>query len=313
MDYIQTGFTFLIVAFIVVSLFRSIRVVPAKNAFVVERLGKYSSTLNPGFHILIPFFDRVAYKHSMKEKALDVPPQPCITQDNVKINIDGVLYMKVVDAKKASYGITKKQRTPGLKDYEYATIQLAQTTMRSVIGRLELDKTFEERNKINSAIVQVVDEASDAWGIQVTRYEIKDLNPPDSILKTMEKQMQAERERRARILESEGKMQAAINKSQGEMEKMINESLGIKERLINEAEGAASEIRAMANATAQGISKIGASVNLDGGESALTMQLTERYIAQMENFAKKGNKVILPMDMSDPSAITNQIYNSLKK
>jgi regulator of protease activity HflC (stomatin/prohibitin superfamily) len=274
-------------------------------------LGKYSSTLEAGFHVLIPFIDKVRYRHSLKEKALDVPVQPCFTEDNVRIFVDGVLYLKVVDPVKASYGITKAQRTPGLKDYEYATVQLAQTMMRSVIGKLQLDKSFEEREAINSAIVQSVDEASDPWGIKVSRYEIQNIQVPDSILNTMEKQMQAERERRARILESEGNMTSRINRSQGEMGRMINESEGVKEKLINEAEGRAAEILAVSRATAASIAKVAEAISLTGGEDAAALQVIEDFIEQMKNLANKDSKVILPMDLSNLSMVEDKIKDAL--
>ncbi|MBN2628112.1 MAG: paraslipin [Spirochaetales bacterium] len=296
----------------IITFFKCIRIVPAKQAWVVERLGKYSSTLEAGFHVLIPFIDKVRYKHSLKEKALDVPVQPCFTEDNVRIFVDGVLYLKVVDPVKASYGITKALRTPGLKDYEYATVQLAQTMMRSVIGKMQLDTTFEERDAINSAIVQSVDEASDPWGIKVSRYEIQNIQVPDTILATMEKQMQAERERRARILESEGSMTSRINRSQGEMERMINESEGVKEKLINEAEGKAAEILAVSRATAASISKVADAISLGGGEEAASLQVIEDFIDQMKNLAKKESKVILPMDLSDLSMVEDKIRATLK-
>ena len=300
-----------IVLVVIITFFKCIRIVPAKQAWVVERLGKYSSTLEAGFHVLIPFIDKVRYRHSLKEKALDVPVQPCFTEDNVRIFVDGVLYLKVVDPVKASYGITKAHRTPGLKDYEYATVQLAQTMMRSVIGKLQLDKSFEEREAINSAIVQSVDEASDPWGIKVSRYEIQNIQVPDSILNTMEKQMQAERERRARILESEGNMTSRINRSQGEMERMVNESEGVKEKLVNEAEGRAAEILAVSRATAASITKVAEAISLTGGEDAAALQVIEDFIDQMKNLAKNDSKVILPMDLSDLSMVEDKIKDSL--
>ena len=300
------------VIIVVVTFFKCIRIVPAKQAWVIERLGKYSSTLEAGFHVLVPFIDKIRYKHSLKEKALDVPVQPCFTEDNVRIFVDGVLYLQVVDPVKASYGITKALRTPGLKDYEYATVQLAQTMMRSVIGKMQLDTTFEERNAINRAIVQSVDEASDPWGIKVSRYEIQNIQVPDTILATMEKQMQAERERRARILESEGSMTSRINRSQGEMERMINESEGVKEKLINEAEGRAAEILAVSQATAASISKVADAISLTGGEEAASLQVIEDFIDQMKSLAKKESKVILPMDLGNLSMVEDKIKSTLK-
>lgn len=301
----------IVIAIVSIAILRSIRIVPAKKAYVVERLGKYCKTMEAGFHILIPFIDKVKYKHSLKEKALDVPIQPCFTQDNVKILVDGVVYMKVIDAKKASYGITKRIKTPHLTDYEYATIQLAQTTMRSVIGKLELDRTFEERDSINTEIVRNVDEATDPWGISVSRYEIQNIKIPDSILKTMEKQMQAERVRRAVILESEGAMEAKINRSIGDMEKAINESEGEKQKVINEAEGKASEIRSLSRATAISIAQIASAIGQENGEDAVSLQLTENYFDELKNLAKKDTELILPIDLTNVSDIETKIKDFL--
>lgn len=302
----------ILLVILVIAILRSIRVVPAKKAYVVERLGKYCKTMEAGFHILVPFIDKVAYRHSLKEKALDVPIQPCFTQDNVKIMVDGVVYMKVTDPRKASYGITKSIKTPHLTDYEYATIQLAQTTMRSVIGKLELDRTFEERNSINAEIVRYVDEATNPWGISVSRYEIQNIKIPDSILTTMEKQMQAERIRRAVILESEGAMEARINRSIGDMEKAINESEGEKQKMINEAEGKSSEIRALSRATAISITKIASAIEQENGEDAVSLQLTENYLDELKNLAKKDTDLILPVDLTDISGIEQKIRQFLK-
>ena len=241
---------------VLVVLVRSVRIVPAKTALVVERLGKYSRTLEAGFHVLFPFIEKVRYKHNMKEQAVDVPAQDCFTQDNVKVRVDGVLYMKVVDPRRASYGIT---------NYRYATIQLAQTTMRSVIGRLELDRTFEERESINGKVVKAVDEASDAWGVKVSRYEIQNINVPPGILEAMEVQMKAEREKRAAIARSLGEMESQINYSQAEQEESINRSEGVKEKMINEAEGRASEITSLARSTALGLRRVAESVQTAGG------------------------------------------------
>ncbi|OQY39351.1 MAG: paraslipin [Spirochaetaceae bacterium 4572_7] len=301
----------IIVVIAVIVLFKSIRIVPAQSAYVVERLGKYHSTFLAGIHLLIPFFDKIQYKHSLKEKALPVPPQPCFTEDNVKIDIDGVLYFKVIDPVKASYGITKRLSTPRLQDYEYATIQLAQTMMRSVIGRMDLDTTFEERERINAEIIQNVDQATSPWGISVTRYEIQNIDFPTTVLKTMEKQVQADRDKRARILDSEGDMVSRIRRSEGEMEKMINISEGEKEKMINEADGKASEILSLSKATAVGISKIADAVSMPGGKDALTLQLTEDYTSIIGSLAKKDNKVIIPLDVTNPNVIINKIKESL--
>ncbi len=288
---------------VVISLLRSIRIVPARTALVIERLGKYSRTLNAGFHVLVPFIEKVRYKHNLKEIAIDVPAQECFTQDNVKVRVDGVLYMQVVDPQKASYGISS---------YKYGTIQLAQTTMRSVIGKLELDKTFEERDRINAEVVQSVDEASDPWGVKVSRYEIQNIEVPETILEAMEVQMKAEREKRAEIARSLGEMESRINHSQAAMEEAINKSEGEKERKINEAEGKASEILSVAKATAEGIRKIAAALEAAGGEEAALLRVSESYIDELKNLSAGGNKVILPMNLTDAGEIMTRVKNMLE-
>jgi len=285
----------LFLLFFLFTLIRSIRIVPAKTALVIERLGKYSRTLEAGFHILVPFIEKVRYKHSMKEQAIDVPAQDCFTQDNVKVRVDGVLYMKVVDPSRASYGI-----------------QLAQTTMRSVIGRLELDRTFEEREAINAHVVKAVDEASDAWGVKVSRYEIQNINVPKGILEAMEVQMKAEREKRAEIARSLGEMESKINYSQAEMEEAINRSEGDKEKSINEAEGRASEIIALAKSTAEGLKKVAAAVESSGGEDALALRIAEAYINEMNKLARKETRLMLPLDLSDVDAVMRKIERIIK-
>lgn len=287
---------------LLISIMRSIRVVPAKTVLVIERLGKYASTLHAGFHILVPFIDRVAYSHSLKEQAVDVPTQPCFTWDNVKVDVDGVLYYRVVDPKKASYGIT---------DYEYATIQLAQTTMRSVMGKLELDKTFEERDSINAAIVRDVDAAGSEWGVEVTRYEIQNINVPPDILQAMEAQLRAEREKRAQIARSLGEMESKINHSVGEMEESVNRSEGEKEKWVNEAEGRAAEIRALAAATAASLRRVAQALDADGGDEALSLQLAEQYVTQLRKLARRGTQVILPMDLTDVDSVLSSIRQLL--
>lgn len=282
----------------VISLFRSVRIVPAQSCLVVERLGKYRRTLEAGFHVLTPFIDRVRYKHNLKEMAVDVPAQSCFTQDNVKVTVDGVLYMRVVDPQRASYGIS---------DYRYATIQLAQTTMRSVIGKLELDRTFEERGKINGEVVRSVDEASDPWGVRVSRYEIQNISVPEPVLHAMEIQMKAEREKRAEIAKSEGDMESRINYSQGMMEEAVNKSEGEKERLINQAEGRAREILSVAKATANSIRKVASAIEKNGGEDAVALRITEGYLTELDNLAKPTNRVVLPMDLTDVSSIMKTI------
>ncbi len=275
---------------VLVAIFKTARVVPQKQAWIVERLGRYSQTLNAGFHILIPFIDKVAYKQILKEVALDVPPQQCVTRDNITITVDGILYLQVIDPVKASYGIA---------DFLYACSQLAQTTLRSEIGKLELDKTFEERSAINAAICAEVDKASDPWGVKVTRYEIKTIEPPKSVKDAMEKQMRAEREKRAAIAESEGEMQSRINRAEGEKRAAIAQSEGEKMRRINEAEGHAKEILLVAQATAQGIQEIAASTKAEGGIEAVNLRLAEQYIAEFGKLAKEGNTMILPTDMAN--------------
>jgi regulator of protease activity HflC (stomatin/prohibitin superfamily) len=288
---------------VIIGLLRSIRVVPTKSALIVERLGKYSKNLEAGFHLLVPFVDKVRYKHNLKEQAVDVPAQDCFTQDNVKVRVDGVLYLQVTDPKKASYGI---------KDYRYATIQLAQTTMRSVIGKLELDRTFEERQNINAEVVKSVDDASDPWGVNVSRYEIQNITVPDAILQAMEVQMKAERERRAVISRSIGEMESRINYSQATMEEAINKSEGEKEKWINEAEGRASEILAVSKATAAGIQKIAEAINEAGGEEAVALRIAEGYIDELKNLAKADTKLVLPMDMSSIESVMTTVRGMLK-
>ncbi|MDA3941326.1 MAG: paraslipin [Spirochaetia bacterium] len=298
--YILAAIFGLIVA---ISILRSIRVVSARAAFVVERLGKYSRTLNAGLHVLIPFIEKIRYKLNLKEIAIDVPAQDCYTLDNVKVRVDGVLYIQVVDPVKASYGIS---------DYQYATIQLAQTTMRSVIGKLELDKTFEERDQINGTVVQSVDEASDPWGVKVSRYEIQNINVPPAILEAMEVQMKAERERRASIARSLGEMESRINRSQAFMEEVVNISEGEKERMVNVAEGRAQEIRSIAKATAASIRKIAGALEDVGGEEAAVLRVSESYIEQLNNIAGDNSKVILPVDLTNMTKVLENVKNMIK-
>jgi len=286
-------FTVILIGLIILALvifFKTIRIVPQKIAFIIERLGKYSTTLEAGFHVLIPFLDKVAYKHTLKEQAIDVPPQSCITKDNIAVEVDGILYMQVVDPKKASYGIN---------NYQFASTQLAQTTMRSVIGKLDLDKTFEERETINSVIVDAVDKASDPWGVKVTRYEVKNILPPQSIKDAMEKQMRAEREKRATIAESEGDRQAKINRAEGDRQEAIARSEGEKQKRINEAEGRAEEIKKVANATAQGIREIASAINEKGGINAVNLRIAEQYLNEFGKLAKTNNSIIIPSNLSD--------------
>jgi len=284
----------ILIFFGLIIFFKTIRIVPQKMAYIIERLGKYSTTLEAGFHILAPFLDKVAYKHTLKEQAIDVPAQQCITKDNIAVEVDGILYMQVIDPKKASYGIM---------NYQFASIQLAQTTMRSVMGKLDLDKTFEERETINSAIVDAVDKASDPWGVKVTRYEVKNIVPPQSIKDAMEKHMRAEREKRATIAESEGDRQAKINRAEGDKKEMIARSEGEKQKRINEAEGKAFEIEKVAHATAEGIRKIAISINEKGGADAVNLRIAEQYINEFGNLAKTNNSIIIPSNLADIASI----------
>jgi regulator of protease activity HflC (stomatin/prohibitin superfamily) len=283
-----------IVIFVVVAMVKTARIVPQKAAFIIERLGKYAKTLDAGFHILVPFLDRVAYKHSLKEMAVDVESQTCITKDNISVEVDGVLYMQVIDPVKASYGID---------NYMFASSQLAQTTMRSEIGKLDLDRTFEEREAINSAIIQAVDKASDPWGIKITRYEIKNITPPKSVKDALEKQMRAEREKRAAIAESEGERQAVINVAEGEKQEAIAKSEGEKQKRINEAEGRAKEIMLVAKATSEGIKMIASSIEQPGGSQAVNLRVAEQYIKEFGNLAKINNTMIIPQSLSDVSGL----------
>ena len=280
----------IIVFAVIVVLFKTARIVPQKQAWIVERLGKYHATLSAGLHILMPFVDRVAYRRDLKEMAIDVPPQQCVTRDNIIVEVDGLLYLQIVDPIKASYGIS---------DYLFACSQLAQTTLRSEVGKLELDRTFEERATINAAICAEVDKASDPWGVKVTRYEIKTIKPPLSVLDAMEKQMRAEREKRAQIAESEGERQARINRAEGEKCEAIAHSEGEKQKRINEAEGRAEEIRLVAEATANGIATIATAIRCEGGSEAVNLQLAEKYILEFGKLAKENNTMIIPGDLSN--------------
>jgi regulator of protease activity HflC (stomatin/prohibitin superfamily) len=292
-----------ILVFAVVVFVKTIRIVPQKQAFIIERLGKYATTLEAGFHILMPFVDRVSYRHTLKEQAVDVPPQQCITKDNIAVEVDGILYMQVVDPKKASYGID---------NYRFAATQLAQTTMRSVMGKLDLDKTFEERDVINSVIVEAVDKASDPWGVKVTRYEVKNILPPQSIKDAMEKQMRAEREKRAIIAESEGDRQAKINRAEGDRQEMIARSEGEKQKRINEAEGRAVEIQRVAEATAEGLKKIAFAINEKGGAEAVNLRIAQQYLDEFGKLAKTNNTMIIPSDLADIAGVIKTASSVLK-
>ncbi len=303
MDNIGTIVTIGIVILVVITIIKTARIVPQKSAFIVERLGKYAKTLEAGFHVLFPFIERVAYKHSLKEVAVDVPSQSCITRDNIAVEVDGVLYLQVMDPAKASYGID---------NYMFASTQLAQTTMRSEIGKLELDRTFEERENINRAIITAVDKASDPWGVKITRYEIKNIEPPNSVKDALEKQMRAEREKRAAIAESEGRRQAITNVAEGDKQEAIKRSEGEKMKRINEAEGRAKEIELIATATAEGIRKIAESIQAPGGGDAVNLRVAEQYIREFGNLAKKNNTVIIPSNLSDIGGMVASVTSLLK-
>jgi len=275
---------------VIIVLARTATVVPQQSGYVVEYLGRYNRTLQAGFHILFPFVERIAYKHNLKEQAIDIPEQICITKDNVQVGVDGVLYLQVLDASRASYGIT---------NYNFAITQLAQTTLRSEIGKIELDRTFEERATINANVVSELDKASAPWGIKVLRYEIKNITPPRDILQAMEKQMRAEREKRAVVLTSEGERDAKINQAEGEKQRVIKESEANKQQRINEAQGQAAAILAVATATAEGLSRVGESLNSPGGMAAMQLRVAEEYVKQFGHLADEAQStLIVPANLS---------------
>lgn len=290
--------------FVLIAFLSTFKVVPQRSVYIIERLGRYSRTLDAGFHVLIPFIDKVAYKQNLKEQAIDVASQICITKDNIAVEVDGILYLQVIDPQKASYGID---------NYKFAVVQISQTTMRSIIGKMELDKTFEERETINGSIVQAVDEASGPWGIKVSRYEVKNISPPQSIKDAMEKQMRAEREKRALIAESEGDKQARINRAEGEKQEAIAKSEGEKQRRINEAAGTAAEIEMVAVATAKGITEIAGAINNEGGMSAVNLRIAEQYLEEFGKLAKTNNTMIVPADLSDIAGVISSITSVLNK
>ena len=274
---------------VIVGFFRAIRLVPTKRAFIVERLGKYRITLSAGFHALVPFVDKVTFQLDLKEETVDVPPQDCFTKDEVKVEVDGVMYISVVDPVRAAYGIT---------DYRTAAIQLAQTTIRSVIGTIELDRTFEERELISARVVQVLSEAGENWGVQLHRYEIKNISPPESVRVAMERQVTAERDRRALVAKAEGDRQARINRSEGDKMELVNLSQGDMQSRINEAEGQSGAILALAEATAESIKVVARAVSQPAGEQAMRLQLVERYLGSLSQLARSDVNVLLPADLS---------------
>jgi len=291
------------VAFVIVILIKTAVVVAQQYEYVIERLGKYRTTLEAGFHILVPFFDRVAYKRSLKEESIDIPAQTCITADNVSMEIDGCLYLQVVNSRLSAYGID---------NYHFAVAQLAQTSLRSAIGKISLDNTFEAREILNRQVVEALDEASQNWGVKVLRYEIKDIQPPRSVLEAMEKQMKAEREKRAEIAKSEGERQAMINRAEGERAEAIARSEGEKMRRINEAEGQAQEILKVAAATAEGIRKVAESLSAPGGQDAANLEVAKKYLDQFGKLAKENNTMILPANLADVSSMVATVMTTLE-
>lgn len=301
MDF-STVLTVGFVILIVIMLLKTARVVPQREQYVIERLGKFSRTLDAGFHILVPFVDRVAYKLNLKEQAFDVASQTCITKDNISVAVDGVIYMQVVDSRAASYGI---------ENYLFATSQLCQTTLRSEIGKIELDRTFLERETINAQVVAAVDRAAEPWGVKILRYEIKDIVPPDSVRDALEKQMRAERERRAVVAQSEGERQAKINVSEGQKQETINLSEADKLRQINSAEGRAQEILLVADATARALRLVAEAINAPGGRDAINLRVAEQWVTQFGNLAKANNTMIVPAQLGDVATIVGTVMTTM--
>ena len=300
-----TLIVFVILAvFVLVVIAKTAVVVPQQNAFVVERVGKYAGTLDAGFHILFPFVDVIRYRHTLKEQSLDIPAQVCITRDNVQVGVDGVLYVKVLNAERASYGIS---------DYLFAIVQLAQTTLRSEVGKIDLDKTFEERTNINTAVVSELDKASESWGVKVLRYEIKNITPPQDVLNAMEKQMRAEREKRAVILTSEGQRDAAINSAEGAKQQTIKASEASRQQQINEAQGQAEAILAVASATAEGIRKVAEAIQVPGGYEAVQLRVAEQYVEQFGELAKSSTSLVLPASVADVGSMIALAMSAIKQ
>jgi regulator of protease activity HflC (stomatin/prohibitin superfamily) len=304
-----TGGGLLVVAiiaalFVLYLFFKTAVVVPQQNAYVVERLGRFSGVLDAGFHILVPFLDVIRYRHSLKEAAVDIPEQVCITRDNVQVHVDGILYLRFLDPERASYGIS---------NYQFAITQLAQTTLRSEIGKIELDRTFEERSHINQQLVTELDKASEAWGVKVLRYEIKNITPPQDVIQAMEKQMRAEREKRAVILTSEGVRDAAVNNAEGQKQQVIKASEARKQQQINEAEGQAQAIMAVAKATAEGLKSVAQAISAPGGYEAVQLRVAEQYIQRFGDLAKAGNSLVIPANLSDVSSMVALATNIINK
>ncbi len=300
-------FSVIVGVFAIIIVFKLIKIVPQQNAFVVERLGKYYATLNAGLHIIIPFIDKIKYKHNLKEIVLDIAEQICITRDNVQVGIDGVIFFRVMDPKAASYGVAL---------FAPAIVQLAQTTLRSEIGKIDLDQTFEERGKINNAIVEAIDLATDAWGVKVLRYEIKSITPPRDVLDAMEKQMRAEREKRALVLESEGDRDAKINRAEGQKQEVIKNSEAEKQKKINEAQGQAEAILVVATANAEGLRKVADAISTKGGTEAVQMRVAQEYVKEFGSLAKNSNTMIVPASASELSgmiATAMSVFDGVKK
>lgn len=298
-------YVFLFLALVVVlTVVKGAVIVPQQMRYVVERLGQYHKTLDAGFHVLIPFFDAVRYRHSVKEQVVDIPEQVCITSDNVQVGVDGVLYVRVIDAQTASYGID---------DYIFGLVQLAQTTLRSEIGKIELDRTFEARTHINANVVMEVDKAAEAWGVKVLRYEIKNITPPREVITAMEKQMKAEREKRAAILASEGQRDAAINNAEGEKQRQIKESEANMMAQVNTAKGEAEAILEVARATAEGLRLVGQSLMGEGGKAAMELRIAEQYLPQFGKIAQKSNTVVVPANLTDLGTVLAMVKGIVKQ
>jgi regulator of protease activity HflC (stomatin/prohibitin superfamily) len=302
------GGAFLVFVFLALFVFyllaKTAVVVPQQHAYVVERLGRFAGVLDAGFHILVPFVDAIRYRHVLKEQAMDIPEQVCITKDNVQVAVDGILYLKVMDPERASYGIS---------NYTFAITQLAQTTLRSEIGKIDLDRTFEERSHINGQVVSELDKASEPWGVKVLRYEIKNITPPSDVLAAMEKQMRAEREKRAVVLASEGQRDAAINSAEGEKQQVIKASEARKQQQINEAEGQAAAILAVATATAEGIRQVASAMQSPGGHDAVRLRVAEQYVAQFGEMVKGSTNLVLPANVADVGAMVSLAMNVFKQ
>ena len=303
MEILPIAVFVLLAVVVIIVIAKTAIIVPQQSAYVIEMLGRYRTTYQAGFYVLIPFIQRVAYKHSLKEEAVDIPEQICITRDNVQVGVDGVIYMQVLDARLASYGIT---------NFRFAISQLAQTTLRSEVGKLDLDRTFEERAAINASVVAELDKASDAWGVKVLRYEIRNINPPADVLGAMEKQMRAEREKRATVLNSEGERDAVINNAEGAKQRVVLESEAARQQQINEAEGEAQAILAIANATAEGLRAIAAAVSASGGQDALRLRIAEQYVAEFGRLAQHGNTFVVPANMTDLASMITLATSMIK-